>query len=132
MPLTSTEQLFIERPLCRRFLHNADLHNSHLPYRLYNFPSFRSSHWRCSVRKSVLRNFAKFTGKVSFLIKLQAEATVSDLSHAFSWRFVYFISTEKLNEKMEIPWWSSNIYFFARVSICLVSKISKEIWQMVI
>ena len=30
---------------------------------LYNFPSFRSSHWRCSVRKSVLRNFAKFTGK---------------------------------------------------------------------
>ena len=23
----------------------------------------RSSHWRCSVRKVVLRNFAKFTGK---------------------------------------------------------------------
>ena len=23
----------------------------------------RSSHWRCSVRKGVLRNFAKFTGK---------------------------------------------------------------------
>ena len=22
-----------------------------------------SSHWRCSVRKSVLRNFVKFTGK---------------------------------------------------------------------
>ena len=32
-------------------------------YRLYNFPSFRSNHWRCSVRKSVLGNFAKFTGK---------------------------------------------------------------------
>ena len=32
-------------------------------YRLYNFPSFRSTHWRCSVRKDVLRNFAKFTGK---------------------------------------------------------------------
>ena len=32
-------------------------------YRLYNFPSFRSSHWRCSVRKGVLRNFTKFTGK---------------------------------------------------------------------
>ena len=32
-------------------------------YQLYNFPSFRSSHWRCSVRKGVLRNFAKFTGK---------------------------------------------------------------------
>ena len=24
---------------------------------------YRSSHWRCSVRKGVLRNFAKFTGK---------------------------------------------------------------------
>ena len=30
---------------------------------LYNFPSFRSSHWRFSVRKGVLRNFAKCTGK---------------------------------------------------------------------
>ena len=37
----------------------------------------RSSHWRCSLRKGVLRNFAKFTKKarVSFSIKLQAEAT---------------------------------------------------------
>ena len=24
---------------------------------------FKSSHWRCSIRKSVLKNFAKFTGK---------------------------------------------------------------------
>ena len=35
-----------------------------------------SSHQRCSVRKCVLRNFAKFTGKslrqIIFLIKLQA------------------------------------------------------------
>ena len=51
----------------------------------------------------------------------------------FSWRFlVYFISTEKWNEKREIPWWSSNLYFFARASICFTSKISKEIWQIVI
>ena len=72
-------------------------------------------------------------GKVSFLIKLQAEATAFDLSRVFSWRFlVYFISTEKWDEKREIPWWSSNIYFFARVSISLTLKISKEIWQMVI
>ena len=39
--------------------------------------SFRSSHQRCSVKKGVLRNFAKFTGKhlghVSFLMKPQAE-----------------------------------------------------------
>ena len=25
--------------------------------------SFKSSHWRCSVKKGVLTNFAKFTGK---------------------------------------------------------------------
>ena len=31
------------------------------PYRIY--PKCRSNHWRCSVKKSVLRNFAKFTGK---------------------------------------------------------------------
>ena len=38
--------------------------------------TFRSSHQRCSIKKSVLRNFTKFTGntfaRVSFLIKLQA------------------------------------------------------------
>ena len=37
---------------------------------------FRSSHWRCSIKKGVLTNFTKFTRKtctrVSFLIKLQA------------------------------------------------------------
>ena len=30
---------------------------------LHKRTSFRSSHKRCSVRKGVLRNFAKFTGK---------------------------------------------------------------------
>ena len=106
-------------------------------YRLYNFPSFRSSHWRCSVRKGILGNFAKFTAKrleqSLFLIKLQAEATASDLFRVFSWRFLfYFIPTEKWDEKREIRWWRSYIYFFARVSTWLRSKISKEIWQMVI
>ena len=99
-------------------------------YRLYNFPSFRSSYWRCIFKEGVLGIFAKFTGKHSqhslFLIKLQAEITASDLYCVFSWRFlVYFSSTEKWYEKREIPWWSSNIYFFAWVSICLTSKISK-------
>ena len=60
-------------------------------YRLYNFPYFTSSHWMCSVRKGVLRNFAKFTGKHRwqslFLIKLQTEATASALSRVFSCLF---------------------------------------------
>ena len=43
--------------------------------------------------------------KSLFLIKLQAEATASDLSRVFSyWRFLsYFISTEKWNEKGKYP-----------------------------
>ena len=88
-------------------------------------------------------------GTVSFSIKLQAEATAFDLSRVFSWRFrvfhhshtkkkffskFHFVWNKKKKKKkeMKIPWWSSNIYFFARVSICLTSKILKEIWQMVI
>ena len=68
MALTSTEQLFIERPLYRLFLHNDRLpyfwQNISLQcYRLYNFLSFRSSHWKCSVRIGVLLNSAKLTGK---------------------------------------------------------------------
>ena len=43
----------------------------------YYLMLFRSSHRSCYVRKGVLRNFAKFTGKhlchLFFLIKLQAE-----------------------------------------------------------
>ena len=64
--------------------------NSLQCYQLYNLPFFRSSYWRCSVRKGALRNFAKFTGKKPvaksiFLIKSQAEATASDLAHIFSY-----------------------------------------------
>ena len=44
---------------------------------VFQIANCRSSHWRCSVRKGIRRNFAKFTGnsqvaRVSFLIKLQA------------------------------------------------------------
>ena len=46
--------------------------------------SKRSSHWRCSVRKGVLRNFAKFTGKhlcESLFIKKET------LAQVFSYKF---------------------------------------------
>ena len=48
-------------------------------YSIYIETNHRSSHRRCSVRKGILRSFAKFTWKntcarVSFLIKLQASA----------------------------------------------------------
>ena len=71
MALTSREQLFIERPLYRpscimiTYPISSNLRKkiSLQCYRLYNFLSFRNSHWRYSVRKGVIRNFAKFTGK---------------------------------------------------------------------
>ena len=124
--------VMITYPISSNFCKNISLQC----YRLYDFSSFGSSHWRCSVRKSILRYFVNFTGKQlkkSLLIKLQAEATASDFSRIFPWRFlVYIISTEKWNEKRKIPWWNSDIYVFARLSICLTLKISKEIWQFVI
>ena len=98
---------------------------------LHNFPSFRSSHWRRCVRKGVLRNFAKLTGKhLSKSLFFNKVAGWGDCFWSFSWRFLaYFISIEKWNEKREIPWWSSNINFFARVSICLTSTWSENVFK---
>ena len=94
-------------------------------YRLYNFSSFRSPHWRSSVRKGVFKNVAKFTWKHLWqsLFCNKVEVSASDLSRVFSWRFCLFHFNR--NEKREIPCWSWNIYFFARVLICLTSKTSK-------
>ena len=82
----------------------------------------------------ILQNSQESTcSKVSFLTKLQAEVTASDLSCVFSSRFfVHSISTEKWNEKRKIPRWSSNIYFFCEYWFVWHLKISKEIWEMVI
>ena len=44
-------------------------------YIMFSSKIYRSSHRRCSIKKSVLKNFAKFTGKLMlglFLMKLQA------------------------------------------------------------
>ena len=106
-------------------------------YRLYNFPSFRGNHWRCSVRKGVLGNFAKFAGKHLWQsLFFNKVAGCGDWFWFFSCLlledFFLFHFNRKMKWKREIPWRSWNIYFFARVSICLTSKISKEIWQMVI
>ena len=75
MARTSTEQLFIERPMKDLYIDVPCIMITYLIssnlckkrslqwYLLYNFPPFRSIRWRCSIRKGVLRNFAKFTGK---------------------------------------------------------------------
>ena len=123
----------ITYPLSINFCKNISLQC----YLLYSFPSFTSSHGRCSVRKGVLRNFAKFREKHLWQSLFYNKFAGS--GDCF-WSFLYlllkisplFYFNRKMKWKREIPCWSSNIYFFAWVSICLMSKISKEIWQMVI
>ena len=102
------------------------------------FPSFRSSHWRCSVRKGVFGNSAKFTGKhlwqSLFFNKIVGWG---DCFWSFSCLFLKISSLFQKKGNKE-KWKKGNTLMehkyllFARASICLTSKISKEIWQMVI
>ena len=78
MALTSTEQLFIETLLCRRFLHRFSCIMINYPIssnlckktfsamlsalQFFIFQKQPLEFWRCSVRKGALGNFAKFTG----------------------------------------------------------------------
>ena len=108
-------------------------------YWLYNFPYFRRSQLMRSVRKGVLRNFAKFKGKHLWQsLFFNKVAGCCSCFRSFSCLFLLKISclfhfNRKMKWKNEkILWRSWNIYFFDQVSICLTSKISKEIWQMVI
>ena len=104
-------------------------------YRFYNFLYLRSRHWRSSVKKGAIRNLAKFTGK--HLWQSLFCNKVADWWDSF-WFFsclllkISYLFYFNRNVKRKIPCWSSNIYFFAWVLIYLTSKISKEIWQMVI
>ena len=103
-------------------------------YQLYNFPS-----WMCSTRKCVLRNFAKITGK--HLWQSLFFNIVAGWGDCF-WSFSCFVLLKisclfHFNRKMKwknrniLTTW--NIYsLLDRVSICLTSESSKEIWQMVI
>ena len=96
MARTSTEQLFIERPLYRRFLHNDHtlFPVTSVKTFLCNVIGFTIYHLSEAatggvllekVFLEILQNSQENTsGKVSFLIKLQAEATASDLSRVFS------------------------------------------------
>ena len=117
MALTSREQLFIERPLYKRLFQNL-CKKILLPcYKLELCHVSEAATGGVLLEKvflEILQNSQENTcGTVSFIINLHAEVTASDLSRAFSWKFLAcFISTEKWNEKREIPCWSSNISFF--------------------
>ena len=101
------------------------------------FPSFRSNNWRCSVRKGILGNFAKFTGK--HLWQNLFFNKVAGWGNCF-WFFSCLLSKIfcllHFNRKMR--WKKGNTlmefeYLLFCSSIDLFDvKISKESWQMVI
>ena len=57
---------------------------------------FRSSHWKCSIRKAILKNFVIFTGKHLcwglFLLKLQAFRPLTVLKRDFNTDIFLWIS----------------------------------------
>ena len=66
---------------------------------------YRSSHWRCSVRTGVLRNFTKFTGKqlcqsLFFSIKLLDFIKKETLKYVFSCEFCEFSKNNFLTEHL--------------------------------
>ena len=129
--LTSTEQLFIESFTdISCIMITYPISSSFCEKVICNVISFTIFHGGVLLEKVILeisQNSQENTcGNVYFLMKLQA-----DLSCVFFWRFlVYFISTEKWNEKREIPWQNSSIDLFLIIDYWVL--ISKKTWQMVI
>ena len=137
MALTSTEQLFIETPLYRRFCimitytisSNLFKKGSLQCYRLNNFQSFRNGHWRCSVRKGVLGNFEKSTGKHLWQsLFFNKVAGWGDCSWSFSCLLLKISCLFHFDRNMR--WKMENILmeskYLLRVSICLTSRISNK------
>ena len=55
---------WINQQFCNSPIHHHEKSAYHMLFTKHNIePIFRSSHQRCSMKKSVLRNFTKFTGK---------------------------------------------------------------------
>ena len=94
MALPSTEQLFIERPLYRGFLQNDHFRVTCVKKLFCNVVRFTIFHLSGATTGGVLlekvlleisrKSQEDTTGKVSFLVKLQAEVTAFDLSPIFS------------------------------------------------
>ena len=106
-------------------------------YRFYNFLFFRSSHWRCSVRKVALGNSAKFTRKL-----LWESLFFNKVTNWGDWFWSFLCLLLKIsclflfNRKMRWKKGNTLLEFkyllFCVSSICLTSKIWKGIWQMVV
>ena len=78
--------------------------------------SFRSSHQRCSVKKGVLRNFSKFTGKHRcqglFFTKVAGLRPENTFFTEHLWKTVSDPSRPNLEQRKKI-----NLYFYFRLSL---------------
>ena len=105
----------------------------------------RSSHWRCSVRKGILGNFTKFTGKQLYqsviFKKLKTKAwnfiKKETLSQVFSCNFLKFFKNTFLAEHLRatasewfIELWNLSlliIYLFNENTISIIVSILSHI-----
>ena len=72
------------------------------------FETFRGSHGRCSVKKGVLENFAKFTGK----------------HLCFSMNFAKFLRTAFFTEQLQT---TASENYFSEEAVNNIFKVSNEI-----
>ena len=96
-------------------------------------PPFRSSHRRCSVRKGVLTNFAKFTGKhlcqSLFFNKLAAVRPATLLKkrlwhRGFPVNFVKFLRTYFLKEHLR--WLLLFVLFISQIRVKFGEKVNSS------
>ena len=111
---------------------------------LFTWKTCRSSHRRCSVRKGVLRNFTKFTGKrlcwFSFLIKLQALNFIKkeNLTQVFSCEFCKISKNTFFKEypretasRHETYWSNSSIEHELLARLCTIRDFF-SLWSFLI
>ena len=89
--------------------------------------NFRSGHLRCSVRKSVLRNFAKFTGKrLCLSLYLNKVAGLETLAQGFSCEFCKISKNKIFTEHV---WATASKILFSSSTFISLSNYIIEIYQ---
>ena len=99
-------------------------------YGFYNFSSFRSSCWRCSVRKGVLRIFKKFTGK--HLWQSLFFYKVAGWDDCF-WSFLYLLMKISFlfHFSRKMKWKKGNTLLeFKYLLFCSISVKKKNYWKL--
>ena len=103
-----------------------------LSYNGFHLPKYRNSHRRCSVKESVLRNFAKFTGKhlrQRHLFNKVAELRLSNTSlqsnKSSKWRSNK--KGEYIDLKPEVNYFHKQLHTF--VSITQINELHRKPWR---